>query len=349
MGLLIVTRQPNNRIGWLYSWMGLLGGLQLFLENYAVISLLAGYGSLPFGIFSAWIASWIWVPAAAPALLLLPLFFPDGRLMSERWRPFAWLDCLMLVTLGFVVAFNAGPLTNFTYRDNPFGLVNITSTGEAVYNTLVYYAVQLMILPLILVSVASVFMRLNKSTGIQRQQLKWFAYAGVGLFIGALGGFVGPVFGGIYYVIGPLLLITAMLLIPVLTGMAILRYRLWDIDLLIRKTLQYTLLTGLLLTIYLVTVILLQNMVIWIWGENSEAVIVISTLIIAALFTPVRIRVQDFINRRFYRSKYNAESILAEFAAATRSEMDIDRLSRIILNITDTTIQPSQVTLWLKK
>jgi hypothetical protein len=94
MGVLIVTRQPNNRIGRLYSWMGLMAGLQLFLENYAVISVLADYGSLPFGGFSAWVASWIWVPAAAPALTLLPLIFPDGRLMSARWRPFAWMIVL---------------------------------------------------------------------------------------------------------------------------------------------------------------------------------------------------------------------------------------------------------------
>jgi hypothetical protein len=131
--------------------------------------------------------------------------------------------------------------------------------------------------------------------------------------------------------------------------MAILRYRLWDIDLLIRRTLQYTLLTGLLVGIYIVTIILLQNLVTWISGQNSPLVIVISTLLIAALFSPIRVRVQDFIDRRFYRRKYDAETILAEFATAARSETDIDRLSTTILQIADATIQPAQLSLWLKK
>lgn len=352
MALLILTRQPNNRIGWLFGWGGLLSGVQLFIENYAVAALLVGNNLLPLGEFDAWISSWIWIPGAIPLILFLPLLFPDGRLLSIRWRPLAWMGILYMLILGLAIALKSGPLENFTSLDNPYGLLNFSftsRTGQQFNNNTIINITQILILPLLLVSVASVFIRFNRSTGIERQQLKWFAYAGVGIFLGTVGGFIGPVFGGIYYNIGPLLLIVSLLMIPVLTGMAILRFRLWDIDLLIRKTLQYTLLTGLLIIIYLVNIILLQSLVVWIFGENSELVIVLSTLIIAALFTPIRQQVQHFIDRRFYRNKYNAETILAEFATATRDEMDINRLAETILRITDTTIKPAGQSLWLKK
>jgi hypothetical protein len=304
---------------------------------------------LPFGVLSAWIASWIWVPPTASAVTLFPLIFPDGRLLSRRWRPLAWIDILFIIIFTLSFAFSAGPLTNFSYRTNPYGIISFNTTGQNVYTSQFYYWFQMLFLPLILASVASVFIRLKNSTGIVRQQLKWFAYAGAGLFVGAIGGFLGPFVGGIYFVLGPILLIVTFIAIPVLTGMAILRYRLWDIDLLIRKTLQYVLLTGLLVAIYTLTIILLQNLVVWVAGENSQIVIVLSTLLIAGLFTPVRHRVQNFIDRRFYRHKYNAESILAEFATASRDEMDIYRLSATVLRITDATVKPAQLSLWLKK
>jgi hypothetical protein len=349
MALLILARQPKNRIGWLYSWIGLAGSLLWFLENYADLSLLAGYDTLPYEIFAAWVASWIWIPAAVPALTILPLIFPDGRLLSPRWRPLAWLNFCVILLFIFVGAFTIGPLNNFSYLNNPYGIFNISNPGQPSFDSPIFSLVELLLLAVILVSIASFFLRLQRSSGVERQQLKWFAYAGVGLFIGALGGFFGPILGGLYFVIGPILLIAALMFIPVLTGMAILRYRLWEIDLLIRKTLQYSLVTGLLIVIYLVTILLLQRLVTWVTGQSSNLVIVISTLLIAALFSPVRLWVQKFIDRRFYRNKYNADTILSEFASIARNEMDIDRLSRTILELTDTTMHPAKLSLWMKK
>ena len=196
------------------------------------------------------------------------------------------------------------------------------------------------------------------STPLERQQIKWILF---GVLTYVLGVVVWAlVFGRALQIPAGELRLLAMLgawfsdlftllVLPVAITIAIMRYRLWDIDLVIRRTLQYGLLTGLLALVYFGSVILLQSIVENFTGEQSPLVIVLSTLVIAALFNPLRSRVQDFIDRRFYRKKYNAEQALVQFAATARDEVDMDKLSATLLRVVEETMQPEGASLWLQQ
>jgi hypothetical protein len=189
-------------------------------------------------------------------------------------------------------------------------------------------------------------LRYRRAAGVERKQIKWLLYA-ISLF-------------GIFYIpymlfqswgeqIWGLFINLWLIAIPLAIGIAILRYRLFDIDLIIRKTLQYTLLTGLLALVYFGSVILLQSLVENLTGEQSPLVIVLSTLVIAALFNPLRSRIQDFIDRRFFRKKYNAEQALAQFAATARDEVDMDKLTAALLRVVEESVQPEKVSMWMQR
>ena len=195
-----------------------------------------------------------------------------------------------------------------------------------------------LVLPLV-----SLVIRFRRAVGIERQQYKWFVFAAALIL-------VISIFTGISensFVL-QLLFIISILLVPLALTVAVLRYRLYDIDLIIRRTLQYSLLTGLLVMVYFGSVVILQSLVENLAGEQSPLVIVLSTLAIAALFNPLRTRVQDFIDRRFYRKKYDAQHALAQFAATARDEVDVDQFTAALLNVVEETVQPEQVSLWIK-
>jgi len=343
VGALIASRRPHNLIGWIFCSVGLLAGVQVFTEEYAVYAVLARPGTLPAGEMIAWIQNWIWVPGAGPALTYLLLLFPQGRLPSPRWRPVAWLATVGMAAMAFSQAFTPGRLGNFYYVTNPFGIEG----AEAVLQFM-YYAATVIVLASVFASAASLLLRFRRSTGEERQQLKWFAFAAALLVLGGLGGFLGPLLSPETQ-LGPLLLITTMLGIPIATGIAILRHRLYDIDIIIRRTLVYSGLSGALAVVYFTSVVLLQAAFRALTGQQqSEFVTVLSTLVIAALFLPLRRRVQDVIDRRFYRKKYDAAKTLAAFAAAVRDETDLDKLTASLIAVVQETMQPVHVSLWLK-
>jgi hypothetical protein len=240
----------------------------------------------------------------------------------------------------FLEIFRPGPLVLYPNWDNPLGTEQMTG-----YFNISGTLIEILTAALFIICSILLILRYRRGTIIERQQIKWFAFAAsivsVSLLISLIFFEVMPPM--VELVIG--ISIYSSLLLAY--AIAILRYNLWDIDLIIRHTLQYTLLTGLLLLVYFGTIFVLQNLFAGLTDQRSQVVIVISTLTIAALFNPLRLRVQDFIDSRFYRQKYDAEQALAQFAAAARSEVDMDKLTASLLVVVEEAIHPETISLWI--
>ena len=223
---------------------------------------------------------------------------------------------------------------------NPIGFLKTEWIEAAVGPFLILFPIW------IILSAISLFVRFWRSKAIERAQIKWLFYAGAVFLVFYTPSIIGNTYNQSEN-LWNLLLPIGMSTFPIAIAIAILRYRLYDIDIIIRKTLQYALLTGLLVLVYFGSVVLLQTLVENLTGTQSPLAIVISTLAIAAMFNPLRIRVQNFIDRRFYRKKYDAEQALAQFADVARDEVDIDKLTATLLDVVEETIQPEKVSLWL--
>ena len=350
LGLIIVVKQPRHRVGWLWLAYGLVVGLRTLGHAIYYFGGSQPVGYSPLEYFLLWFTE----PASLAGLLclvLLMLWFPDGQLVSRRWRLlYVWL----LFALGtlFLGLFTAGPNWNGgagaggIVIDNPFGWLRDTKL-----DFLGFPAVISIVLITILAAV-SLIVRYHRAGQLTRLQLRWFVLGGVlyvslvflpVLFIGATQVGVGSDF---------LLLLSFSSIVPLYAavGVAILRYRLYGIDVIIRKTLVYTALTALLALVYFGSVILLQQLFGALTGiEQSTLAVVVSTLAIAALFTPLRRRIQDAIDRRFYRKKYNAQQVLAQFAQTARDETDLDALTGELTRVVQETLQPERVSVWLRK
>jgi hypothetical protein len=279
------------------------------------------------------------MPGLGLLLTFVLLLFPDGRLPSPRWRLVAWLSAIDLALI-VPTAIVAWPLRGPALLGDgeSFG-----GTGGLFY--IVSTAVIALMLVCGLASVVSLIVRFRRSQGIERQQLKWFTYAGIVTFaLLVISEFVFSRIGEHWR----RLLLPFVPSLPVAAAIAILRYRLYDIDVIIRRTLIYGALTSTLALVYFGSVVLLQSVFTAVGGQRSPVVIVASTLAIAALFNPLRHRVQDFIDRRFYRHKYDAAKTLATFSATMRDETDLDRLTETLVVVVEETMQPAHVSLWLK-
>ena len=340
VGALLVARRPANIVGWILSAVGIMVGIFPAGETYAAYVMTTRGQPDALAVAGAWVNAWYWFLLLALAFVYLPLYFPDGRLPSRRWLPVA-----VLVGIVAALAVIFGALTDTLrgqevgYRiDNPIGIEGLAPVEELpVFGTL---GIGILVLGTI-GAAASVVVRFRRSRGIERQQLKWFLYA------------VAPI---PYFPIadyGPLILDALafawiLLGLPAAIGIAVLRYRLYDVDLIINRTLVYGALTITLASIYLGGVVLLQSLLRAITGQESELAVVASTLVIAALFNPLRRRVQAFIDRRFYRRKYDAAKTLAAFSAKLRDETDLDALSDELVSVVRETVQPEHVSMWLR-
>jgi hypothetical protein len=346
LGVLIAPYRPKHPIGWLFCVLGLLAGLDLFFGVYAIYTLLAEHGSLPGGEVSAWIVSWVWAPFNA-LLVFLGLLFPSGRLPSPRWRPFAALVGIVAVVGAMALALLPGPVSELGPIENPLGLESLRNAHD-----LVKAVVEASWYPLLeLVAVASVFVRFRRASGVERQQIKWFAYTTAVLVVGAILTYGGSDATGTRWVwkVGEVLLVVGFVGLPVAIGIAILRYRLYEIDTLINRTVVYGALTGILALIYFGGVATTQAIFRTLTGQQQpQLAVVVSTLVIAALFTSLRRRIQGFIDRRFYRSKYDAAKTLETFSAKLRDETDLDALSDDLVAVVRETMQPAHVSLWLR-
>jgi len=345
VGAIITPRlPPQNPIGWIFCSIGVIAGMRLFVSEYAIVTLLAEPSSvpamLPGGEVVAWISSWLWVSHIG-LFVFLALLFPDGRLPSSRWRPFGWLVGVVVVTGMVAVALWPETAAGFDLINHPLGIEVATDTVNPV-ETILY--------ALGLIAAASLLVRLRRSIGVKRQQVKWFAYAVAVLATSAILAYVVSESVKVVWLewVSFMLVIASVVGLPVAVGIAILRYRLYNIDLLLNRTLVYGALTAVLAAVYFGIIVLFQALFRAFTGQESQLAVVVSTLAIAALFTPLRLRIQSFIDRRFYRRKYDARKTLEAFSAKLRTETDLDALSSDLIEVIRETMQPTRVSLWLK-
>jgi cytochrome b subunit of formate dehydrogenase len=339
VGAVIAPRcPPNNPIGWLFCAIGLIFGATHFSSEYATYALLAQPGSLLGGEAAAWMLSWLWVPGLG-LVVFLGLLFPNGRLPSPRWRWFARFNTAAVLVGAILAAFSPGPIL-LTPIQNPHGIEGLPN---------VYRMVEAFMYALIVVAAGSMLVRLRQASEVERQQIKWFAYATTVAVSGViLKNTVFPAVSVTWVWWAGLILTTVGLTgSPVAMGVAILRFRLYEIDLIINRTLVYGALTAILALFYLGSVTALQYLLSLLTGQGDTLAIVASTLAIAALFNPLRRRIQGFIDRRFYRRKYDARKILEAFGSRLRDETDLERISEELVGVVRETMQPAHVSIWL--
>ena len=344
VGAIVASRRPENPIGWLLLVSGLAISMNHFGAQYAIYALLAQPGSLPAGEALAWIASWL-LPIYAGLQVFYLLLFPTGRLPSRRWRPLAWLTVAFISVGAILSAFSPGAhLGSLGPIRNPLGIEGFTN----VYKALLYS-----VTPLLYGAVAlSLLLRLRRAVGVERQQLKWFAYSAAIFAIGIVLIVIPiaietPLW---FERVGTAIFTAAGTAITISIGIAILRYRLYEIDTLINRTLVYGSLTVSLAVVYFGGVTVTQAIFGALTGqeEQPQLAVVVSTLVIAALFNPLRRRIQSFIDRRFYRRRYDAAKTLEAFSAKLRDETDLDALSDDLVGVVRETMQPAHVSLWLR-
>ena len=342
VGAIVASRRPENPVGWLLCLFGVAVSTSSFASQYAIYALLAQPGSLPAGGALAWIAAWQ-LPIMIGLQVSYLLLFPTGRLPSERWRPLAWLIVAFVVVGAILSAFSSDAyLGSLDPIRNPLGIEGFTYFWRALL-----YAVS----PLLFVAVAlSVFVRLRRAVGVERQQIKWFAYAAAIYAMSIILNVLTLALEVPRWVEWSNLVIfpVAGTTVPIALGIAILRYRLYDIDLLINRTLVYGSLTATLVAVYFGGIVVLQRMFVVLTGERPTLAVVASTLLIAALFNPLRRRIQSFIDRRFYRRKYDAAKTLSAFNTRLREETDLEALSDDLVGVVGGTMQPAHVSLWLR-
>ena len=346
VGALIASRRPENPIGWICLAAGLFW-MFIVLDSSIL-------GSNPYPVIIGALTQWTWVPPVGLLGIYLILLFPDGRLPSRRWRPLAWLSGAVMVLASVSVTTTPGPLPSHPGVSNPLGLEVHSIAAQVLLGAPA-------LLPIcILASAFSLVWRYRHSGGEVRLQIKWVAFAAslVGITIAV------TLVGGLFVTPGapdaeqgtPLwlaLLQNAVLIsyagVPIAVGFAVLRYRLYDIDILINRTLVYGSLTVLLASAYVGGVVGLQAILRGLSGQESTLAIVASTLAIAALFNPLRRRVQAFVDRRFYRKKYDARKTLEAFSGRLRDETDLNTLSGDLVTVVRETMQPAHVSLWVRQ
>ena len=346
VGGLVSSLRPSNLIGWIFLAVGLSQGLDAFATQYAEYALVTDPGSLPGGAYMAWLATWTWAPGAGLVATLTLLLFPEGRLPSPGWRPFPPLVVSAIALMVLPTAVVLLPMRGPALAGN--NLPGAIAGGLALW----LQGIGLLLVGVCMVaSVISVVVRFVRSRGVERQQLKWLTYAGFVTLTSLFVAFFAPQYlreTGFWPVISLSLLLTGPPSIPVAVGIAILRYRLYDIDLIINRTLVYGSLTISLAVVYATGVFVLQFAWRSLTGGESQLAVVASTLAIAALFNPLRHAIQAFIDRRFYRSKYDARRTLEAFSARLREETDLDRLGGELVSVVHETMHPHHASLWLK-
>jgi hypothetical protein len=333
--------QAENPIGWLFCAIGLLWAVIHFIGEYAIYTLLAAPGSLPAGELASGVYSWLWVPSLG-LVVFLTLLFANGRLPSARWRWFARLSALLTLVGMVLVAFSPGPIVlGLPAIRNPLGIESLPNA---------YKPVQALMLILIAVAVASLLMRRLYARGVERQQTKWFTYTTAVAASGAILQYIISEPLELVWLgwVGQALVLIGLAGLPISMGIAITRYRLYEIDLIINRTLVYGSLTAMLVALYFVGIVVLQRFFVLLTGQQSTLAVVASTLLIAALFTPLRRHIQSFIDRRFYRRKYDATKTLEAFSATLRDETNLDAVSDDLVGVVRETMQPAHVSLWLR-
>ena len=339
IGALIVSRQPRNAIGWIFLQIGLGVGVLLPATEYAYLALVKEPGSSwPGGAFAAWLEAWLWFPGLMAIPTLGLLLFPDGRPPSKRWNWVAWASVAIIAAVSggamFQQRLGSAERGGTGYSiPNPVGFLPFHDAEQALGPLFVAF------FPLMLLSVASVVARFLRSGAEQRQQLK--------LLLLAATVFAAAVILGDTFDLPGVIFALSLWTIPAAVGVAILRYRLYDVDVIINRTLVYGALTGVLVVVYLGIVFVVQSVLTGV-TRDSDIAVAASTLAVAALFRPIRERIQGFIDRRFNRRKYDAQLTLENFSSRLRDEVDLDHLAHDLAGVVRETMQPSHVSVWLR-
>jgi hypothetical protein len=345
VGALLVAKRPANLIGWIMATIALMVAIFHAGGTYAAYVMATRGQPDALAVFGAWTGNWYWYLLLALVVIYLPLLFPDGRLPSRRWLPVAvvpGIGTVGIVVLGALAdTLIVDPVVEGVhYRiDNPIGIEGLGPVEDLP----VFGVLTGILLVGIVGAVASVVLRFRRSRGVERQQMKWFVYAAALLLL-------GPVEGLLPEIVSTVLFGVVIIALPTTIGIAVLRYRLYEIDIIINRTLVYGSLTAMLAAVYVSGVATTQTIFRALTGQEQQPqlAIVISTLVIAALFNPLRRRIQSFIDRRFYRRKYDAAKTLEAFSAKLRDETDLDALSDDLVGVVRETMQPAHVSLWLR-
>ena len=300
VGGLVASRRPGNPVGWFFVVSAASLALQALTSEYAQYGLITDPGSVPAARALAWPQTWLWVPGIVLLLIFLPLYFPNGRLLSRHWRWVVWLAVVLCVLAAVNTALLKKEADVNTSIANPLA-IEVPASAFSLFETML----EGLLTAVAVVSAMSLVVRFLRSRGVERQQMKWLAYAAALMPVLIILGYLTPFVD----------LVTELVfaVIPVAVSVAVLRYRLYDIDVIINHTLVYGSLTALLALVYFGGVAMTQT----VFGalttgreDLPQLAIVVSTLVIAALFNPLRRRIQSFIDRRFYRRKYDAAKTL---------------------------------------
>jgi hypothetical protein len=350
VGAVLVVRRPTNAIGWIMGAIGLMVSTFGAGGGYAAYIMVTRSRPDALAVFGAWAANCYWFLMLALTLIYLPMLFPDGRLLSRRWLLIAVIAGI--ATLGIVLPRALAvtlpvPGVPGLRIANPIGVEDL----DKLANLPIFGAVEGLFLVAAVGAVSSVVARFRRSRGVERQQIKWFAYVIV-VFVGG-----SVVTGGVSDVTGVgwldgssfVLSLVGIACLPIAVGIAILRHGLYEIDIIINRTLVYGSLTLMLVLVYFGGVTTTQALFRTFTGQEHQPqlAVVISTLVIAALFNPLRRRIQSFIDRRFFRSKYDARKTLEAFSTRLRDETDLEALDAELLSVVRETLQPEHVSLWL--
>lgn len=343
IGALIVWRRPEHRIGRLYLGLGVGIAVFLFADGWATYALAGDPDTPPGGIAAAWVATWLGALALYAALTWPLLLFPTGRLPGPRWRWAFGLATGSIVVVAFGFAFAPGELASYESFENPLAIPGATGEALAVVTGIAVIVASLSVV----VAAAAAVVRLRRARGAERQQLKWFVWSGGLVAAGFTAALVIALAFELFWWAGALVVLSLLGMLAT-TGIAILRYRLYDIDLIINRTIVYATLTALLGAVYAGGVVVLQQALATI-ASGSDLAVAGTTLAVAALVRPGRDRIQRLVDRRFYRHKYDAERTIDRFSDRLRDELDLDALVVEVRAVVHETMQPAFVSVWLRE
>jgi hypothetical protein len=333
VGAVIATHRPRNPIGWLFCAVGVFQGLLIAAEGYSFYALWTAPGTVAGGPLAHWVAQWVWAPSVGLLFTIMLLLFPDGRLPSRRWRPVAWLSALSIVLTCGLYGVLLWPLRGVVDGEPE----QLLAGGQAIVLNAAFPLMALCGLACL----TALAVRFRRARGIERQQLKWF------LFAAAITVVIISIFS-VSDLVSRLWVLPLLPAIPVAAGIAILRYRLYDIDRIINRTLVYGTVTVVLGLSYAGLVLVLGQLFGGVTKDPPSWAVAGATLTVAALFQPVRRHIQAVVDRRFNRRKYDAAKTIEAYSVRLRDELDLDTLSAELLTVVDQTMQPTRVSMWLR-
>ncbi len=336
MGALIAARRPTNAIGWLLLGVGLVASFLVACMGYATYGLVTNEGGAPLATLAAWFVAWLWFPLITTIPTFLPLLFPTGSPPSPRWRLVAWASGVLVAGVS-VPAMIEGRLAEGDYDvPNPIGIASLGDTEEQVFSVLG----PLLIL-LILLSLASLVFRYRRGSVQERQQLKWIALV-IAVFL-----VITILEDGFNLGIPTLIFPLTLMAIPVSMAIAVMKYRLYEIDRIISRTVAYGVLTAILAGCYLTVILVLQSFMPV--DDDSPLLVAVSTLTVVAAFGPLRVRVQRVVDRRFNRTNYDAQQTVDAFGRRLRDEVELESLTSDLVGVIETAMHPRHVSVWLRE